>query len=63
MNVCGHCNEKAEWRGFLACAEWFTGACEGDPLDVTPPSVRDMSPLGRGLEEDKQYITWLKGGH
>ena len=51
---------KDGW-GFVAFAEWLTGACEGDPLDVTPPPVRDMSPLGRGLEEDEQYNTWLSG--
>jgi hypothetical protein len=66
MNVCGHDKEKAEWRrykdgwGFLACAEWFTGTCEGDPLDVAPPSVGDMRPMGRGLDEDARYNEWLK---
>lgn len=60
MKVCGHCKEKAEWRrykdgwGFLACAKWFTGACEGDPLDVAPPAVGDR------LAEDERYNTWLK---
>lgn len=65
MEVCGYCKAKAEWRrykdgwGFLACAEWFTGACEGDPLDVNPPLVGDGRPIGRGLEEDERSHTWL----
>lgn len=42
LRACLHCKEKAEWRfkdgwGVLACAEWFTGKCEGQPLDVHPP--------------------------
>ena len=60
MKACGHCKQKAEWRykdgwGVFACAEWFTGKCEGLPLDVAPPSVGDLRPKGRGFDEDEKY--------
>ena len=65
MKVCGYCKELAEWRykngwGVLACAEWFAGKCQGDPLDVAPPSVTDTRPRGRGLDEDDKYNKWVK---
>ena len=65
MKACLHCKEKAEWRykdgwGVLACAEWFTGKCEGEPLDVSPPTVGDLRPRGRGLDEDENYNKWVK---
>jgi hypothetical protein len=64
MKACGHCQKKAEWRykdgwGVLACADWFTGKCEGQPLDVAPPSVGGMRPRGRGLDEDENYNKWV----
>lgn len=64
MKACRQCKEKAEWRykdgwGVLACAEWFTGKCEGQPLDVAPPSVGVMHPRGRGLDEDENYSKWV----
>ena len=65
MKGCGHCKEKAEWRykdgwGVLACAEWFTGKCEGDPLGIASPSVTDTCPKGRGLDEDEKYNKWVR---
>lgn len=65
MRACLHCEEKAEWRfkdgwGALACAEWFTGKCEGQPLDVALPSVRDLRPSRRGLDEDEYYNQWVE---
>jgi hypothetical protein len=65
MKACGHCEERAEWRfkdgwGVLACAEWFTGKCEAEPLDVTPPSKGNLRPKGRGLDEDEKYNNWVK---
>ena len=64
MKPCGHCHQKAEWRykdgwGVLACADWFSGKCEGDPLDVAPPTVGDKRPMGPGLDEDQRYNKWL----
>ena len=41
------------------CADWFTGKCEGQPLDVAPPSVGGMRPRGRGLDEDENYNKWV----
>ena len=65
MKACGHCQKEAEWRykdgwGVLACAEWFNGKCEGQPLDVAPPSVGNMRPMGRGLDEDENHNNWVK---
>ena len=65
MKACVHCKEKAEWRykkgwGVLACAEWFTGKCEGLPLDVAPPWMGAVRPKGRGFDEDEQYNHWVK---
>jgi hypothetical protein len=65
MKACLHCKGKAEWRykdgwGVLACAEWFMGTCEGQPLDVVRLSVGDLRPQGRGLDEDEQYNHWVK---
>ena len=70
MNACGHCKQEAEWRykdgwGVLACADWFTGECAGQPLDVAPPSVGDGRPQGRGFDEDvmnspiPQFFLWI----
>lgn len=30
------------------------------PLDVAPPSVGDLRPKGRGLDEDEKYNHWVK---
>jgi hypothetical protein len=35
------------------------GTCEGEPLDIASPSVGDMRPMGRGLDEDERYNKWL----
>lgn len=45
--------------GVLACAEWLTGKCEGQPLDVAPPSVGDLRPKRRGVDEDEKYNNWV----
>jgi hypothetical protein len=50
MRPCSVCKQQAEWRykegwGALACADWFAGTCEGDPLEIAPPSVGDVRPL------------------
>ena len=46
--------------GASSCAEWFTGKCEGEPLDVAPPWVGDLRPKGRGVDEDEKYNNWVK---
>ena len=53
MKPCPACLQQAEWRyrykegwAALACADWFSGKCEGDPLAVGPPSV-GWGVLGR----------------
>jgi hypothetical protein len=48
MKACGHCEERAEWSikdgwGVLACAEWFKGKCEGEPLDVASLAGKSAS--------------------
>ena len=58
MNACRHCQQLAEWRykdgwGVLACADWFSGKCEGQPLDVSSPSGRDVN-------EGEFYPRWAK---
>jgi hypothetical protein len=58
MKPCPHCQHEAEWRykegwGVLACADWFSGTCEGAPLDVSAPS-------GRGVNDDVTYSNWVK---
>ena len=58
MKPCAHCKQLAEWRykdgwGVLACADWFTGKCEGEPLDVSAPS-------GRDVDENETYRNWVK---
>ena len=65
MKACGHCTRLAEWRykdswGVLACADWFSGRCEGEPLDITPPSVGNMRETGRKMEEDEILAAWMK---
>ena len=65
MKPCRHCQQKAEWRykegwGVLACADWFSGKCEGQPLEVTPPPVGDNRPIGREIEEDGRYANWVQ---
>ncbi|MEP6960162.1 MAG: hypothetical protein ABI980_15655 [Nitrospirota bacterium] len=50
--------QEAEWRykegwGVFACADWFIGKCEGQPLEVAPPSGRDM-------DGDAAYNKWVK---
>lgn len=59
------CDQQAEWRfkdrwGVLARADWFSGTCEGEPLDVAPPSVGDRPLKGRGLDEDERYNQWVR---
>ena len=46
--------------GGLACADWFSGKCEGDPLEVRLPSVGDVRPLKLEIEEDKCYAHWVR---
>jgi len=65
MKPCPVCQEKAEWRyqqgwGVLACAGWFAGKCEGDPVEVAPPSVGDVRPLSLGIEEDERHARWVR---
>lgn len=65
MKPCPACQQKAEWRykegwGALACADWFSGMCEGDPLEVAPPSVGDVRPLSLEIEEDERYAHWVR---
>jgi hypothetical protein len=65
MKPCPACQQKAEWRykegwGALACADWFVGNCEGDPLKVAPPSMRDVRPLSLEIEEDEHYAHWVR---
>jgi hypothetical protein len=65
MKACRHCTQQAEWRfkdgwGVLARADWFSGTCEGEPLDVDPPSVGVLRPKGRGLDEDEGYNQWVR---
>ena len=60
MQPCSACKQIAEWRykegwGALACADWFAGTCEGDPLEIAPPSVRDLPPLSLVIEKDERY--------
>jgi len=45
--------------GVLACADWFAGKCEGDPLEVAPSSVGDVRPLSLGTEEDERFSYWV----
>jgi hypothetical protein len=65
MKACRQCDQQAEWRfkdgwGVLACADWFSGTCEGEPLDVAPPSVGDRPLKGRGFDEDERYNQWVR---
>ena len=65
MKACGHCKQEAEWRykdgwGVLACAEWFTGKCEGLPLDITPPSVGNTRERGQSSVDDVNVYEWMK---
>ena len=60
MKPCPACQQKPEWRynegwGALACADWFAGRCEGDTLEVAPPSVGDVRPLNLEIEEGERY--------
>ena len=53
-----HCQQEAKWRykdgwGVLACADWFSGKCEGQPLDVSAPS-------GRDVDDNVTYSDWVK---
>jgi hypothetical protein len=56
LKPCHQCKQKAEWRykegwGVLACADWFIGKCEGQPLEVAPPSgviLTRMRPTTNG---------------
>jgi hypothetical protein len=64
VKACRQCQQEAEWRykdgwGVLACADWFSGKCEGEPLDVTLPSVGNMRPTGGGFDEDVTYKNWV----
>jgi hypothetical protein len=59
MQPCSSCKQQAEWRykegwGALACADWFAGTCEGEPLEIAPPSVGDVRPLSLEIEEDER---------
>ncbi len=59
------CDQQAEWRfkdgwGVLARADWFSGTCDGEPLDVAPPSVGDRPLKGRGTDEDERYNQWVR---
>lgn len=65
MQPCPVCKRKAEWRfkegwSALACAVWFAGTCEGDPLQIAPPSVGNIRPLNLEIEEDKRYAHWVR---
>lgn len=65
MKACRHCQKEAEWRykdgwGVLACAEWFAGKCEGEPLDVAPPSVGNTGEKGPHLVGDVKFYGWMK---
>ena len=58
MKSCPQCQQNAEWRykqgwSVLACADWFSGKCEGEPLDVSAPSGRDVN-------ESVTYSDWVK---
>ena len=58
MKACDHCTQLAEWRykagwGVFACADWFSGKCKGEPLDVSAPS-------GRDVDENETYKNWVK---
>jgi hypothetical protein len=63
MKACRQCEQQAEWRfkdgwGVLACADWFSGTCEGEPLDVAVPLEGTLK--GRGLDEDERYNHWVR---
>jgi hypothetical protein len=65
MQPCSSCKQQAEWRykegwGALACADWFAGTCEGEPLEIAPPSVGDVRPLSLEIEEDERYAHWVR---
>ena len=68
MQPCPACKQNAEWRykagwGALACADWFTGTCDGDPLEIAPPSVGIVRPLRleiEEIEEDERYAHWVR---
>ena len=58
MKPCRHCQQEAEWRynegwGVFACTDWFSGKCEGEPLEIAPPS-------GRNVDESESYRNWVK---
>jgi hypothetical protein len=64
MKACGHCKQEAGWRykdgwGVLACADWFSGKCEGEPLDITPPSVGNTGERGQRLADDLKFYKWM----
>ncbi len=65
MQPCSTCKQQAEWRykegwGALACADWFAGTCEGDPLEIATPSVGEVRLLSLETEEDKRYTHWVR---
>jgi len=65
MKPCRHCQQEAEWRykdgwGVLACADWFAGKCEGDPLDITPPSVGNTRERRQSSVDDVNVSEWMK---
>jgi hypothetical protein len=65
MKLCPACLHNAEWRytvgwGVLACADWFAGTCEGDPVEIAPPSMGGCPPSKLETEQDERYAHWVQ---
>jgi hypothetical protein len=39
----------------MAGADWFSGTCEGEPLDVSPPALEDLGSEGCDLDEEEYF--------
>lgn len=64
MRICLVCGQEAEHRHkhgwtVMACTGWFSGACSGQPLAVTPPPTEQMQRLGNDVTDDQNYFEWI----
>ena len=50
---------KEGWA-VLACADWFAGTCDGQPLEIAPPSVEGIPSSRPEIDEDGRYARWVQ---